>query len=816
MNSKEKRNLTNLRNVDKFQLCIEKLTTHADLDEEEKQFILECAIILIKQYEVNKEFESYLELAYFIILNYSLQYDDYQALYDFSINFGYYPIAKNIIEHKLIELKTIQDVIFEKKMNRYEKKDIIETYEQFNVGNSILNDKSNKYITYIAPTSYGKSSIINELIVNEGYNKIGIIVPTKSLINQTYRKLKKQGLDYKIIIHDEMYEGEEKFIGVLTQERALRLLEINDFYFEKIYVDEAHNIFDDDYRSILLARLIRKNEIKNSEQKVVYLSPVVNNSKSLEIKDNNNEVKEYKVRFNVKEPEIFELTLDGKERKYNRFLNEFYVCEENKEMFSYIINNSKQKNFIFISRPINIEKFSKELYSRNENKEINIDSEIEEIIQMLKKHVHENFYIINLLKKGIVYIHGKMPDSIKDYLEYKFKTIKDLKYIIANHVILEGMNLPIDTLFILTTNFLSHEQLVNLIGRVNRLNEIFTKDKNNLKKLSPKVYFINSEKYNNKNSNMANKIETLRSYMVKDNIKNPLMENYDINKLKIKREDKEKKKKQNEIIVQNEMKTLKEPEDENEQIEKIIIESGLSNYYKSFSNIIESIKHYQNNIEDKENWRRKNMIDKIYDVFIKGNEENVSNFEIKRLKNIEAREYYKNYIEYNKRNLKERIEQQYNYFLEIKNNPEKKQFYIGKSYGEVYKVTVDYTEKYEKVYVDLSNKDHETILNLAIAKIKIEDDFISFKINSFVNVLFKVELIDENEYNEFIYGTTDKKKLQLIKRGLSISIVNKLSEEKQIENLEIDKNNNILANADLNIYIDELDDYEKFEIRKYL
>ena len=79
-----------------------------------------------------------------------------------------------------------------------------------------------------------------------------------------------------------------------------------------------------------------------------------------------------------------------------------------------------------------------------------------------------------------------------------------------------------------------------------------------------------------------------------------------------------------------------------------------------------------------------------------------------------------------------------------------------------------------------------------------------------------MELIDENELNEFIYGTTDKKKLQLIKRGLSISIVNKLSEEKQIENLEIDKNNNIFANADLNIYIDELDDYEKFEIRKYL
>mgnify|MGYP000280739661 CR=1 FL=1 len=95
---------------------------------------------------------------------------------------------------------------------------------------------------------------------------------------------------------------------------------------------------------------------------------------------------------------------------------------------------------------------------------------------MLKKHVHEDFYMIDLIKKGIVYIHGKMPEQIKDYLEYKFNQNKQLKYIIANHVILEGMNLPIDSLFILTVNSLSKEQLVNLIGRVNRLNEIFTKD----------------------------------------------------------------------------------------------------------------------------------------------------------------------------------------------------------------------------------------------------------------------------------------------------------------------------------------------------
>ena len=101
------------------------------------------------------------------------------------------------------------------------------------------------------------------------------------------------------------------------------------------------------------------------------------------------------------------------------------------------------------------------------------------------------------------------------------------------------------------------------------------------------------------------------------------------------------------------------------------------------------------------------------------------------------------------------------------------------------------------MYVDLGSKDDKTLLNLAIAKIKIEDDFISFKINSFVTVLFKLNLINEDEYNEFIYGTKELQKLNLIKKGVSISLVNKLNEDNQLDNIKMDQYNNLLANDSL-------------------
>lgn len=77
-------------------------------------------------------------------------------------------------------------------------------------------------------------------------------------------------------------------------------------------------------------------------------------------------------------------------------------------------------------------------------------------------------------------------------------------------------------------------------------------------------------------------------------------------------------------------------------------------------------------------------------------------------------------------------------------------------------------------------------------------------------------MINEDEYNEFIYGTKELQKLNLIKKGVSISLVNKLNEDNQLDNIKMDQYNNLLANDSLYEYINKLDDYERFEIKKYL
>ena len=91
------------------------------------------------------------------------------------------------------------------------------------------------------------------------------------------------------------------------------------------------------------------------------------------------------------------------------------------------------------------------------------------------------------MNKGLLFIHGKIPDLITEFIEHCFKNTSSLKYLIANSVILEGINLPIDRLFITNTRGLHGKELTNLIGRVNRLNYVF--NEKNLSKLIPQIFF---------------------------------------------------------------------------------------------------------------------------------------------------------------------------------------------------------------------------------------------------------------------------------------------------------------------------------------
>ena len=108
--------------------------------------------------------------------------------------------------------------------------------EQKNLSELIF---SKKNVIVSAPTSFGKSLLIEEIVASGVYKNIVIIQPTLALLDETRIKLRKYEEKYKIIVRTSQEAAQEKGnIFLLTAERVLEyenmpcidLLIIDEFY----------------------------------------------------------------------------------------------------------------------------------------------------------------------------------------------------------------------------------------------------------------------------------------------------------------------------------------------------------------------------------------------------------------------------------------------------------------------------------------------------------------------------------------------------------------------------------------------------------
>lgn len=236
------RELSVLKEVEEFNKAYKSLCTKNELTEKDKEFLLGAALLLLKKYNNDEEYRHYFELAYHIVLNYAVLTNDNEPLNDVAYNYGFYPIVRFINRKRLLNKISINQILYDCSLEKYKNGTYIETLEQNVTRRNLMNADGD--VCFIAPTSSGKSSIVSEHIKNNERNKRAlIIVPSKSLLSQTYMDIRKNIIDRKIICHDEMYSGEEKFIGVLTQERTMRLFEKNSgLSIDYLYIDDERVI----------------------------------------------------------------------------------------------------------------------------------------------------------------------------------------------------------------------------------------------------------------------------------------------------------------------------------------------------------------------------------------------------------------------------------------------------------------------------------------------------------------------------------------------------------------------------------------------
>ncbi|HHQ6552130.1 TPA: DEAD/DEAH box helicase [Serratia fonticola] len=752
-----------------------KLFLKKELTLKEIQILLSLTIVFINQDDIHIR-----RLGYRIALLYANKTSDYIPLYDIAINQGLIPVAKSLSDNYLTSdkdtfIKTLSDSF----SDNFVANGITLTQQQSDM-NYFLQESVENDVAIVAPTSYGKSNIIIEEIKKNPHGNRCVIVPSKALISQTKNNIiKVYTTKVKVITHPEMYKGHEDNIFVLTQERASKLLSKNkDFYFDILLIDEAHNLLENTARSRLLANVICRAIFRKKNLKTKYFTPFLNDANNLALKKIDQKITDYKVNEYVKSEIIYLYDFRAQHKKfqrYDQFLDKWSnVKKPINDHVDLIKYKSLNKNIIYFNSPKKLENFAKELAQSLKNITCAI---VDKACVELSENIDENYLIIKCLKKGIVYHHGSMTDNVRLYIETVFKKSIHVKYLVTNSTLLEGVNLPVERLFILENkkgrSSLNHSQFNNLAGRINRFGDIFNGDKPiQIKKLLPAIFIIGSDQYSGKKANLADFIKKVSKVDSKrhDQVNNVLLNETTINEYNIEEFNKSI----------DDLENLEQgivPDYDGKYVEteigKILYENNISeiNIHECEHSIQEEINDYRQNndlISDEES-----LISLISTLFINRIIDGENYNELTRLKNIDAQKFYAMFLAWKVKNtpFKLIIRNFINYWDSIPENTQKEFVFVGKWGDETF------GNGYRQHWVNINKKTKSEKINLAIVRIKEEDDFLDYQIFKFIEVVNEMGLIDEMFYLKIKYGTKDKRVISLINdgfsRGLSDLIVSK-------------------------------------------
>ena len=775
--------LRKIRNTDLFGIY-KKLLLKETLDGAEKECLLKIAVILI-----NAGDEYSQDFGYRIVVLYGNLTSDYEPLYDIAISKGYIPVTKAIEE--MVEFSHLFEEAFFSMLlsslgETYKSNGVYLTSQQSELA-SYFNKNVDRGVAVIAPTSYGKSELFVNFCNTHTNATIAIIVPTKALLVQMKRRV-LHGIgnseeNRKIITHPEMYnQGDVGFIGILTQERLLRMLQDDrDLEFDYIFIDEAHNLLSKDQRNVLLAKVVALLSARSDRTAVSYLTPFLVNPESLSTKYTTRGFTEFRISEHLKTERYHVVDLrEAGERVlkiYDQYIDEF-VPITNHPLLSEIAFLEKyagSKNIVYLNSPPRLEIFAMSLAQELEPLD---NPDLIEACEDISEFLHKDYGMLDCIRQGVIYHHGSVPDVVKLYIEHLYSTISDLKYVVSSSTLLEGVNIPAEKLFLLECtkgrSNLTASQFKNLVGRICRFKELFHPDTGSLTMLEPEVYIISS-KYMAANANVEKFVrdKVKADKKIRDKIENVLLEATPITE-----DNQGDMDKVNEILENLEPGITGSITAAYAQTDlgrfcynNNISEFNILENEQGISDMLAEIAETGRKISDPEG-----LLDLIHVAFINKIPEDTHG-NLQRLSQVSTKRFYRMLIGWRMRNAS--FGEMIGRFLDYWANIDDPLVYVDK-WGDTSR-----PDSYKELWVDISEKSGKQRVNLAIVRIKEEQDFLDNNILKFVEVLNDMGLLEEEFYTRIKYGTVDKQKITMMKNGFSAGLCSLLL-DKYSNFLEVD------------------------------
>ena len=716
-------------------------------------------------------------LGYRITLFYGNLTGRYEPLYDVAVNSGLLPvtavIGKSFEKNERLSRSFIQNIV-SSYVDTFRDQGMVLTEQQDALRNFVQDEYDNSSVV-IAPTSYGKSELIIKSVKDNPSKCILILVPSKALLAQTkkrliYADIPKLG---KVVTHPEMYSPKRNNRAfVLTQERLNRLLsEHTTLKFDMVFVDEAHNLLQGNDRNELLATMLCVLGARSPQTSFKFLTPFLCNELNVRVRYLDMTPKGFRVDEYIKSERFYVQDFragknDGKLKLYDHFLNQWLEIDRKyKNCFDLIKSESLAKNIIYGNAKKRIERFALDLAETLPNIECPL---VQKACDELEDAFDKQYRLISCLRKGVMYHHGSIPDTIRLYLENLFHQSRCMKYLVCNSTLLEGVNLPIERLFVFDYSKggrnLTSSQFKNLVGRVNRFSEVFAPEAGaTLKKLESSIYLLGVDNFTNKRSNLLTFYEKSVNVSIvdQDSVGNVLLEATTIvdGAMTDRHRDAVARLEnlQPGVVTDQECKYVKTT------VGRLLIANSVSeiDVFTAEDEIDEAISMSVDSHGLIDSADR--LLLEIKKCFIDKFDDNRTYSDLRRLKNKANIDFYAMFLDWKLKqySVKQIIRSTLKYWRELYEKKGSDFVYVG-NWGDT-----KYGDSKYSYWVRISTKDDVEKINLAIVRLKEEDDFFDNKIFKFVEILNGVGAVDPDFYKRIKYGTTDDVKIKLIREGYS-------------------------------------------------
>lgn len=403
--------------------------------------ILRYISLSFNKYGVNPENQEFL----LRVLDRKDEFEDYKdVLKSLVRQFGLYPYLKNFnlslsdeLACEIHKPEGMDNVIFHTLQNKI-------YYTLLHKSNVVLS----------APTSFGKSLIIDSIITANLYENIMIIVPSIALIDETRKRLIRFQNQYKVISFPGQ-KIEKRNIFVLTQERAIDYIEtvnidffvIDEFY--KLNIQDGQE--ENDSREIVLNQVFYK--LFKSNAHYYLLGPNIEKLIAPKLKEKDCQFIKTDYKTVVSEFHYIKATSQNKEKRL------VDLCKK-----------ISGQTLIYCQSPARANKVADILYEK-----LNIERQEQNLpfVEWIRENYHPEWNYPKYLEYGIGVHHGKIPRALAQKSVELFNQGL-LNYLVCTSTLIEGVNTKARNV-IIYDNVVNRKKMDffsfnNICGRSGRMN----------------------------------------------------------------------------------------------------------------------------------------------------------------------------------------------------------------------------------------------------------------------------------------------------------------------------------------------------------